>query len=273
MTRAACGLLMVLLVGAGCASGVRPPLLDADFRLVSSKLGWGQQQNYLPVVYPAAFISDLSQEKDPSIDPFGPFKQDKKTLMLRKNDGAMLVSPSLVGTLTASTIALPGAFDQVAVESMVDELLATSRGEIHDGYSVAVATPVNLRNLYATSSFGRVLGERLLGGLQRAGVEMVDVRKTPALLIRERHGEFGLSRDMDKLSFVVEAQAVLVGTYTATAKRVLVDLRILRNRDNRVLASIRRDFAMDSEISALLSDEVVPAGPATVVPVRSYHHR
>ncbi|MFU8819712.1 MAG: FlgO family outer membrane protein, partial [Desulfurivibrio sp.] len=152
-----------------------------------------------------------------------------------------------------------------AIRALVLEVLGGGRDDLRGQYTLAVTTPVSLRNLYATSSFGRLLGERLLGELQRAGVDVVDVRKTPSLLISQRQGEYGLSRDMDELPFVLEAQAVLVGTYMVTAERVMVELRILRNRDGRIITSARRDFDMDREIAALLADESTPPRPATRV--------
>lgn len=163
-----------------------------------------------------------------------------------------------------------GGLSEAAIRSLVQQLLRGGREDILDTYSLAVTPPVSLHNLYATSSFGRLLGERLLGELQRAGAEVVDVRKTPALLISQRHGEYGLSRDMDELPFVLDAQAVLVGTYTATAERVQVELRILRNQDGRVLTSARHDFDMSGEVAALLADEGVPPRPAATVRVQGH---
>lgn len=160
-----------------------------------------------------------------------------------------------------------GGLSDGAVGALVAELLGGVGEDLRERYTLAVSTPVSLRDLYATSSFGRLLGEQLLGELQRAGVDVVDVRKTPALLISERHGEYGLSRDMDELPYVQDVQAVLVGTYTATAERVQVELRVLRNRDGRIISSARRDFDMDREIVALLADEAAPLRAATPVKI------
>lgn len=155
------------------------------------------------------------------------------------------------------------------IAALAAQLLASSQEELDEDHGVVVSTLVNLGNLYATSSFGRVVSERLLGELQRAGLKVIDVRKTPGLLISGRHGEYSLSRDMDELAFRQAAQAVLVGTYTVTGARVLVDLRLLRNRDNVVLASARHDFDASREVLALLADEGMPIGRGTAVPVRA----
>ncbi len=155
------------------------------------------------------------------------------------------------------------------IAALAAQLLASSQEELDEDYGVVVSTLVNLGNLYATSSFGRVVSERLLGELQRAGLKVIDVRKTPGLLISGRHGEYSLSRDMDELAFLQAAQAVLVGTYTMTGERVLVDLRLLRNKDNRVLASARHDFDASREVITLLADEGMPMGRGAAVPVRA----
>ncbi len=160
-----------------------------------------------------------------------------------------------------------GGLSDGAIYTLVGELLGGVGADLREGYALAVSTPVSLRDLYATSSFGRLLGERLLGELQRAGVDVVDVRKTPALLISEGHGEYGLSRDMDELPYIQEVQAIVVGTYTVTAERVLVELRVLRNRDGRVISSARRDFDLNREIVALLADEAAPLRAAVPVKV------
>ncbi|MDZ7642525.1 MAG: FlgO family outer membrane protein [Desulfurivibrio sp.] len=164
--------------------------------------------------------------------------------------------------------ATPPALADREIADLVRELLRGGGYNIRDGYTLAVSPPVNLNDLYATSSFGRLLGERLLGELQRAGVEVIDVRRTPALLIHERQGEYGLSRDMDELSYVQNAQAVLVGTYTVGVDRVLVELRVVDNQDGRILTSAGHDFDLDREIAALLADESRPPRPATPVEVR-----
>lgn len=164
-----------------------------------------------------------------------------------------------------------GAVDPLGppITALAAQLLASSSEDLDEDYGVVVSTLVNLANLYATSSFGRLVSERLLGELQRAGLKVLDVRKTPGLLISGRHGEYSLSRDMDELAFRQAAQAVLVGTYTVTGERVLVDIRLLRNRDNQVLASARHDFDASREVLTLLADEGMPVGRGAAVPVRA----
>lgn len=146
-------------------------------------------------------------------------------------------------------------------------LIANAEGEDLDEYSVAVTSFVNLDNLYATSSLGRYLGEQLLGELRQAGLAVVEVRKTPGLLMSRHHGEYGLSRDMDELSFVQDVQILLVGTYTVAGQEVLVNARLLRNADNRVLAATNMTLPLNGLTARLLADESMPAATMMPVPV------
>lgn len=137
-------------------------------------------------------------------------------------------------------------------------LLANATEDIRDEYAITVSTFVNLNNLYATSSLGRYLGEQLITGLSQSGLEVVEVRKTPGIMMSERHGEYGLSRDMDELSFVQHAQAMVVGTYTVSGNEIFINARLLRNEDNMVLAGASMTLPVNTLTARLLADEGMP---------------
>jgi TolB-like protein len=142
-------------------------------------------------------------------------------------------------------------------------LLANSREEVADEYAVMVSTFVNLNNLYATSSLGRYLGEQMIGELQMAGVEVVEVRKSPGILVSRNHGEYGLSRDMDELAFVQPVQAMVVGTYAVADGEIFVNARLLRNEDNVVLSSANMVLPLSNLTARLLADEAMPLAAST----------
>jgi len=144
------------------------------------------------------------------------------------------------------------------INLLARELIANAAEPLADEYVVAVSTFVSLDNLYATSSFGRYLGEQMLSSLQQAGLEVVEVRKTPGLLISPDHGEYALSRSMDEISLIQNAQAVVVGTYKVAGQEVFVNARLLRNDDNRVLASADMALPLDRVSAGLLANESAP---------------
>lgn len=150
------------------------------------------------------------------------------------------------------------------INQLSRDLLASVPGTLGDElgeYVVAVSTFVNLDNLYATSSFGRYIEEQLLSSLQQAGLEVVELRKSPGLLISPQHGEFALSRNLDEIGMVQNAQVVLTGTYKLAGREIFVNARLLRNEDNRILASATMVVPLDSVSAQLLANESMPSRP------------
>ena len=164
-----------------------------------------------------------------------------------------------------------GAALQAKVNELGKALIANASEVVADEYVVAVSTFVTLDNLYATSSFGRFLGEQLLSTLQQSGLEVIEVRKTPGMMVSPHHGEYALSRSMDEISLVQNAQAVVVGTYSVAGQEVFVNARLLRNDDNRVLSSANMVLPIDGMTASLLANESMPASSRTAqVAIRQF---
>lgn len=156
-----------------------------------------------------------------------------------------------------------GAALQAKITQLGKALIANASEVVADEYVVAVSTFVSLDNLYATSSLGRFLGEQMLSTLQQAGLEVIEVRKTPGMMVSPYHGEYALSRSMDELGLVQAAQAVVVGTYTVAGQEIFVNARLLRNDDNRVLSSASMVLPIDAMTANLLANESMPASTRT----------
>ena len=152
---------------------------------------------------------------------------------------------------------------QAKINQMGKALIANAGEVADDEYVVAVSTFVSLDNLYATSSLGRYLGEQLLATLQQGGLEVIEVRKTKEMMISPEHGEYALSRRLKELSQVQGAQAVVVGTYAVAGQEIFVNVRLLRNDDNRVLSSASLVLPIDAMTASLLADESMPASTST----------
>ena len=145
------------------------------------------------------------------------------------------------------------------VRELGQQLLKNARESIVDDQVVTVSSFVNLDNLYQVSAFGRYIGEQLIGELQLAGVEVIDVRKTPGMMIREGKGEYALSRDMSELSYIHAAQSTIVGTYTYANNQVLLNARLLHNQNGLVLSQANLVFDLDPLTEKLLADDGMPA--------------
>lgn len=159
---------------------------------------------------------------------------------------------------------------QERVQDLVRQLLANPVEEIQDNYVVTVGTFVNMSQLYATSSLGRFISEQMITELQKSGVEVIEVRKTPSIMMSSNDGVFGLSTDMDELSTVHNAQAMVVGTYSAVGGEIFINARLLRNSDNMVLSTGSLSFAMGAMSEALLADEGMPVRTGKPVAIRAF---
>jgi len=156
------------------------------------------------------------------------------------------------------------------VRELGRQLLANVQESIAGEYVVSINSFVNLNNLYKTSSFGRYIAEELIGELQMAGVEVIDVRKAAGLMIYEKHGEYGLSRDMNELSYVHNSQLMVVGTYTYAQGQAFVNARLLQNSNGMVLSHASLVFDLDPVTRQMLSDESMPPRRGRVVKIEQY---
>ncbi|MFZ6028286.1 MAG: FlgO family outer membrane protein, partial [Chloroflexota bacterium] len=82
--------------------------------------------------------------------------------------------------------------------------------------------------------------------------------------------EYGLSRDMAQLSYVQEAQAVVVGTYTISDGQVMVNARLLQQGDGAVLSSGSIVFEANALVQGFLQDEGRPPRRGSVVELHNF---
>lgn len=155
---------------------------------------------------------------------------------------------------------------KLRIRELAQQLIDHAEAPISDQYRVIVTTFVNLNHLYKTSGLGRILGEQMISEFQRAGIEVIDVRMTPAIQIVEGYGEYALSRDMAQLSYVHDAQAVVVGTYTVSDGQIMINARLLHQGDGAVLSSGSIVIAENRLVHGFMQDEAVP--PRQCTPVR-----
>jgi len=72
------------------------------------------------------------------------------------------------------------------VAELAARLMASGQEYFTDEYVLTVSTFVNLNDLYVTSALGRYLAEQIMAELQSRGASVVEIRKTPAIMIRQK---------------------------------------------------------------------------------------
>ncbi|MDD5757459.1 MAG: FlgO family outer membrane protein, partial [Desulfobulbaceae bacterium] len=125
-------------------------------------------------------------------------------------------------------------------------------GTLADG--IAVSCFVDLKKLTRTSSFGRYLAEQLMTEFQQQGYRVLEIRKSTSILIQEKRGEYGLSRDPDEINQEVAARTLITGTYTLTGSHILVNAKVIDNKSTALLSSATMVFPRTPLTDLLLAD-------------------
>ena len=140
---------------------------------------------------------------------------------------------------------------------LVDQIDEYYRGT-HPG-PIGVTTFVNLDDLYNTSTFGRVMGEMVMGELAMRGFDVLELRHSDALQFLGSDGEFALSRDVSAIKKERDLGGVVVGTYVASPQRVYVNARLLDPSSSMVLSAASVEMDKSAEIARLLRGGSFPA--------------
>ncbi|VAX15573.1 hypothetical protein MNBD_NITROSPINAE03-678 [hydrothermal vent metagenome] len=103
--------------------------------------------------------------------------------------------------------------------------------------TVLMTTIVPIDDLSQATRFGRLCTEQLITELDLQGFKVIEARKTESYLMRDKQGEFSLSRDPRWLAEEFNADVVVVGVYTKSGNQTLINVRMVSAKDARVLAA------------------------------------
>ena len=172
-----------------------------------------------------------------------------------------------VETTSAKTLVDQASYFNLAVHDLAVQLLKYRRPQT--GVStIGVATFVELNRLDITSPLGRLLAEMLMGELQRAGFNVVEVRLTRDHLVKKGWGEFSLSRVVENLSPKVALQAVVLGTYIERNGYLFLNARMVDRDNQQVIASAFKVMRVDPLVASLLEPRDVPPKPMVEIKIR-----
>ena len=132
---------------------------------------------------------------------------------------------------------------------------------------IGVTTFVNVDDLYASSTFGRMVGEQLMSELSMKGFDVVELRHTDVLQFLDRGGEFALSRDAGVVRPERNLAGVVVGTYVSSPERVYVNARLIDPSTSVVLSAGSVEMSKTPELAKLLRGSSMP-GSLERIPVR-----
>lgn len=184
---------------------------------------------------------------------FWPFGQNKPP----KAQVEAVVAPVAPAAPQAQPVSEAAAL-RSEIQGLANELsrnLADADPENGDlGKGLLICTFVELNKLSRTSSLGRYVAEQLMNEMQRRRYEVVEIRKSQAVMLQEKRGEFGLSRDPAEISQTVSAGAMLTGTYISSKDSIVINARIIDNQSARLLSSATAIIPRNQLAEQLLAD-------------------
>jgi len=133
-----------------------------------------------------------------------------------------------------------------------DRLMAQAGGNIDMGKAIVAASFANIDNLTGSSSFGRIVSQQLSSRFTQKGYKVAEMLLRNNIYIKEREGEFLLSRALKNISAQHDAQAVIVGTYAVASNNVYVTAKVVRTADSVVLSSHDYKLPIGSDMRKLI---------------------
>jgi len=135
---------------------------------------------------------------------------------------------------------------------------------------IIVTTFVDLNNFYRTCPLGRLLTEELIGDLQRLGLNIIEMRRSNAIFVKQRFGEFALSRDVNQLAKKWRVRYILVGTYFEKGGFLIINARLVSKKGDEIISSASTIINVNRYIASLLTPTTTSnIEPMTSIPVKS----
>lgn len=135
---------------------------------------------------------------------------------------------------------------------IIDTLIENAHAPLSLDQIILVSCFVDVNNVQRTSNFGRMIAEHMASRLAQDGYMVVEVKLRDSLYIKEREGEFLLSRRLKDIQVAHDAQAVVVGTYLVTPKDLYISARIVRAQDAKIISSCDVKIPLTEDLKATL---------------------
>jgi TolB-like protein len=186
--------------------------------------------------------------------------QQRITDLENKTDTERLVKESKVELTNDFCVWIAGKSMPSVNYNAADSLLNQMHPKLSKDSPILVASFVNIDNLDASSTFGRVVAEQLASRFKQRNYATIEMKLRDNVFIREGTGELLLSREVAEISTKHRAQAVVVGTYAVASKKVYLTARVVNSSNGRVLSSYDYDIPISRDVFKLLLKDKSKAG-------------
>ncbi len=135
---------------------------------------------------------------------------------------------------------------------------------------IIVTTFVDLNNFYRTCPLGRLITEELIGELQRKGLDVIEMRRSNAIFVKQRFGEFALSRDVHQLAKKWKVRYIVVGTYFEKGGVLILNTRLVSRKTNEIFSSASTTVAITPFMASLLTPTTLSSvEPMSTIKIKS----
>ena len=123
-------------------------------------------------------------------------------------------------------------------QNIADGLILNLKENLTSDDSIIVATFADVNDLEKSSTFGRIFADQVAARFTQRGYRVIEVRlREGSVFMKQKEGEFVLSRDIEKISMEHKASAVVVGTYAEGDNVFYVSARIVNPSDGIVVSA------------------------------------
>lgn len=133
-----------------------------------------------------------------------------------------------------------------------DVLISTLTRQLDSNVPLIVSTLVSIDELTESSRLGRTISEQIGSRLTHSGFQVVEMKLRSNIFVKQTEGELLLSREVSEIMKNHRAQAVVVGTYSTANNLVYVNLKIISNFDNVIIAAHDYILPIDRNVGTLL---------------------
>ncbi|MEO5350252.1 MAG: FlgO family outer membrane protein [Magnetococcus sp. YQC-3] len=134
-----------------------------------------------------------------------------------------------------------GEADLIRVSYMLADALVAELRKNHPPLGqyqpILVATFVNRSNLDFSSEMGLLMADHVSSRMTQHAYTILEPKMRKDFSIRKEHGEFMLSRDIDKLFLENKAYAAVVGSYTESRSFLDFTVKVVEIKTRHVMAS------------------------------------
>ncbi len=161
--------------------------------------------------------------------------------------------PAFTGEASETQAAVSGEPNLVHVSyEIADRLMANLKEPLAQNKTVLVASFVDVQYMQRSSNFGRMMSEYICSRLGQKGYRVIEMKLRKDIYVKEKGGEFLLSRSVKEISDAHDAQAVVVGTYAQAMTNVYISARVVRADGGEIISSCDIKLPMDVGLRAML---------------------